>query len=75
MLISFSPFLIKKSLRLTAVRGTCFLKPQETGVLDVVSRSRGMLEQFSDVVDEGFLNLQSNLYNSHNKKIMKTKSV
>ena len=52
MLFSFSPFCIEKSLRLTTVRGTCFLKPQETGVLDVVSRSRGMLEQFSDVVDD-----------------------
>ena len=61
MLFSFYQFRIEEYLKLPPITGTYFKKLQEPGVLDVINRNRAIMEQFSKVVDEALLNLQSNL--------------
>ena len=61
LLFSFYPFRHEGELKYPLISGIYFLKLQQPGVLDVVNRNRHIMEPYSDIVDDPFVNLCENI--------------
>ena len=62
LLFSFYPFRNEKELKSPSVTGSYRAKSLESGVINIINRNKTTMETFSELVDQAFLSVHSDIH-------------